>query len=346
MKSAHLLLAALCVLLCATTVHGQDQKEKPRTQWFQQAKWGVFMHYMGDTVCKDPTVETWNQAVDSFDVEGLADQLASAGAGYFVLTLGQNSGFFCAPNAAYDGFVGITPSKCARRDLPADLAAALKKRGIRLMVYLPAGAPDRDKEAMQKLEWQNGKFPFWNYKDGKPRGEDSRLVSFQQKWESVIADWSKRWGGNVSGWWFDGCYFPDAMYRHPDAPNFESFAAAARAGNPDSIVAFNPGVENPIITLTPAEDYTAGEINAPDKVKCDGPRVGTAQLHMLSYLGPNWCQKPPRFTAEQTVQYTRSITDKGGVVTWDVPPDGPTGKMLPEFLTQLQAIGKALGTTK
>jgi hypothetical protein len=46
MKSAHLLLAALCVLLCATTVHGQDQKEKPRTQWFQQAKWGVFMHYM------------------------------------------------------------------------------------------------------------------------------------------------------------------------------------------------------------------------------------------------------------------------------------------------------------
>ncbi len=340
------ILAALCVLLCAAAVSAQEQKRPDRTAWFQQAKWGVFMHYMGDTVCKAPTVEAWNQAVESFDVEGLSEQLASAGAGYFVLTLGQNSGFFCAPNAAYDGIVGITPSKCARRDLPADLAAALKKRGIRLMVYLPAGAPDRDTEAMEKLEWKNGAHPFWTCKGGAPKGEDSRLVSFQNKWESVIADWSKRWGGNVCGWWFDGCYFPDAMYRHPDAPNFESFAAAARAGNPDSIVAFNPGVEVPIITLTPAEDYTAGEINEPEKVKCDGPRVGTAQLHMLSYLGPNWCQKPPRFTAEQAVRHTRNITDKGGVVTWDVPPEGPTGKILPEFLEQLQAVGKALGTVK
>ncbi len=346
MKAAHAMIIGLCVMLCATTLHAQEKKDDTRTGWFQKAKWGVFMHYMADTVCKAPTVESWNQAVGSFDVEGLADQLASAGAGYFVLTLGQNSGFFCAPNATYDSLVGITPSKCAKRDLPGDLSAALKKRGIRLMVYLPAGAPDRDKEAMEKLEWQNGKHPFWSYRNGTPKGEDSRLVSFQNKWESVIADWSKRWGKNVCGWWFDGCYFPDAMYRHPDAPNFESFAAAARAGNGDSIVAFNPGVENPVITLTPAEDYTAGEINEPGKVVCEGSRVGTAQFQMLSYLGPNWCAKPPRFTAEQVVQYTRNITDKGGVVTWDVPPDGVTGRILPEFLEQLQALGKALGTAK
>ena len=43
-----------------------------------------------------------------------------------------------------------------------------------------------------------------------------------------------RWGQKVWGWWFDGCYFADAMYRHPDAPNFASFAAAAKAGNPDA----------------------------------------------------------------------------------------------------------------
>ena len=46
MKIRHALLAALCVVLCGTTAHGQDQKGKPRTEWFQQAKWGVFMHYM------------------------------------------------------------------------------------------------------------------------------------------------------------------------------------------------------------------------------------------------------------------------------------------------------------
>src|ERR1035438_7932060 len=121
-----------------------------RTDWLKEAKWGVFMHYMGDTVLKgdELTIENWNKAVDSFDVKGLADQLASAGAGYFVLTLGQNSGYYCAPNAAYDRLTGIAPSKCAKRDLVADLSEALRVRRIRLMVYLPAGAPDRDKEAM------------------------------------------------------------------------------------------------------------------------------------------------------------------------------------------------------
>ena len=154
------------------------------------------MHYMGDTVLKgdELTIENWNKAVDSFDVKGLADQLASAGAGYFVLTLGQNSGYYCAPNAAYDRLTGIAPSKCARRDLVADLSKALRARRIRLMVYLPAGAPDRDKEAMKALEWKPGQFPLWTYMNGKPTGQDDRFAAFQRKWETVIAQWSKQWG--------------------------------------------------------------------------------------------------------------------------------------------------------
>lgn len=337
-------LSCFLLLLQAAAVAGEDATPTAhqRTDWLKQAKWGVFMHYMGDTVLKGDqlTIERWNQAVDSFDVGGLAGQLASAGAGYFVLTLGQNSGFYCSPNATYDKLTGITPSKCARRDLVSDLSEALRAKHIRLMVYLPSGAPDRDQEAMKALEWKPGKFPLWTYENGKPKGQDDRLVAFQKKWESVIAEWSKRWGSRVSGWWFDGCYYPDAMYRSADAPNFASFAAAARAGNPDSAVAFNPGVLNPIITLTPEEDYTAGEINDPGKVACSGRWVGTAQFQMLSFLGPNWCQKPPRFTADQVVDFTRAITDKGGAVTWDVPPAGVNGHIPDEFLAQLKAIGE------
>lgn len=345
MKTAHQLIWILS-LLCGTAV-AADAAEPPRNHrpdWFRDAKWGVFMHYMADTVLKGDqlNVENWNKAVDAFDVNGLAEQLASAGAGYFVLTLGQNSGFYCSPNATYDRLTGITPGKCARRDLVADLSAALRAKKIRLMVYLPAGAPDRDREAMKALEWEAGKFPLWTYEKGKPKGQDDRLVSFQKKWESVIAEWSKRWGRNVSGWWFDGCYYPDAMYRHAEPPNFASFAAAARAGNPGSIVAFNPGVLNPIITLTPEEDYTAGENNEPDKVACPGRWVDTAQFHMLSYLGPNWCQKPPRFKAEQVVDFTRGITDKQGVVTWDVPPAGINGHIPEDFFAQLKAVGETL----
>src|SRR5262249_44579737 len=150
-----------------------------------------------------------------------AGQLKSVGAGYYIISIGQNSGYYLAPNAAYDKLTGITPSKLSRRDLVADLYEALHKQGIRLIVYLPSGAPGRDKEAVSALQWQNGPY---------------RNKEFQQKWEQIIGEWSSRWGRKVAGWWFDGCYWPNTMYRTVDGPNFATFAAAARAGNPDSAV--------------------------------------------------------------------------------------------------------------
>ena len=210
-----------------------------RTDWFKDAKWGIFTHYLSGVVFKGETitVEKWNRAIDEFDVEALANQLEEMGAGYYIITLGQNSGFYCSPNGAYDHFVGIKPSKCSKRDLIADLYDVLHPRNIRLMVYLPSGAPDRDPIAMQTLEWC-----MHSSSDPIKRGYGSRLEAFQHRWEAVIREWSERWGSKVSGWWFDGCYYSDKMYFFEDSPNFESFAAAARAGNPNSIVAFNPGV--------------------------------------------------------------------------------------------------------
>ena len=335
-----ILTCVWCVAM-ACGIAGAADPSTERTQWFREAKWGVFTHYLtGDAT----TPEEWNRAVAGFDVNRLASDVASTGAGYYVITLGQNSGHYCTPNATYDKIVGIAPSKCASRDLVADLSAALAPKGIRLMVYLPAGAPDRDPVAMKALEWKNGKYPVWSHPEGGPDGGDDRLVNFQRKWESVIQEWSNRWGEKVSGWWFDGCYFPIAMYKHADAPNFESFAAAARSGNPKSIVAFNPGVCDPITLLSQAEDYTAGEINDADKLVCPGPAVDGRQYHMLSFLGKFWGAAPPRFSDEQIFAITKGITDKGGVVTWDVPIQ-PDGTIQDPFLNQLRALGKAMGST-
>ena len=339
------IMTSVAVLISMSGVCLAAEEAKPmkgqRTMWFKNAKWGVFTHYMADTVLQDATADTWNQAVNNFDVQGLAEQLKAAGADYYIITLGQNSGFYCSPNATYDKYVGISPSKCSTRDLIADLYEALHPRGIALMVYLPSGAPDRDATAVAALEWKPGKHPRWDKTPAPPGEEDSRLEDFQRKWEDVIREWSTRWGTKVAGWWFDGCYFPDAMYRHPDPPNFESFAAAARAGNPNSIVAFNPGVVDPIISLTPFEDYSAGEINEPEKVKCPGRFVDDAQYHMLSYLGPQWAQSPPRFVNEQVIKITEGIVRKGGVVSWDVPIQ-VTGLISQPFFEQLAALGKAV----
>ena len=313
-----------------------------RTEWFKRCGWGVFTHYLVD---KDVTAEEWNRQVDAFDVRRLADQLASIGAKYYFMTIGQNSGHFCAPNATYDEIVRVQPSKCSQRDLISDLYDALEPRGIVLLVYLPSGAPAHDAIAMQRLEWE------WGFEGGWPAGGGTgtfnkartgkRLAAFQLKWEAVIREWSLCWKAKVEGWWIDGCYFSDEMYRHPDPPNFSSLAGAFRAGNHDAIVAFNPGVLVPVVRLTEHEDYTAGEIA--NALPVHGvyrplkPTVDGAQFHILTFLGQAWCNPAPRFSDEMVIGYTKHIIEHGGVITWDVFID-QSGAIPQVCLDQLRGL--------
>lgn len=305
-----------------------------RAAWMQNPRyaWGVMTHYLADWQARvnklDMSVQQWNKMVDGFDVEGMAKRLEQVGAGHYQISIGQNSGYYLSPNAAYDKIVGINPTKCSRRDLVADLYEPLHKRDIKLMVYLPSGSPGADKGAVAALEWQNG--PYANR-------------NFQRKWEAVIANWSKRWGSKVVGWWFDGCYYPNSMYRSAEEPNFRSFAAAARAGNPDSAIAFNPGVIYRLVSMSPDEDFTAGEIDKPDQVavrRSANGRIDGTQLHMLSFLGETWGMGAPRFTTDQVVAFTKKLRDVGGSVTWDVPV-AIDGTIADPFLEQLTALGKA-----
>ena len=96
----------------------------PGLYWFSDARYGVFVHFLpGDAAELD--------RVDEFDVEVLAQQLESVGAGYLILTLGQISGYFNSPNPAYDKTTGYSPGeRCSTRDLPSDLHHALDARGI------------------------------------------------------------------------------------------------------------------------------------------------------------------------------------------------------------------------
>ena len=334
-------------------------KHSLRTEWFYRAQWGLFMHFLSEAPggngsnWGEVSVASWNRQVEAFDVEKLARQLHEFKVGYFFLTLGQNSGYYCSPNATYDRLCGRTPetSRCSRRDLPADLCAALKKYGIPLMVYLPSHAPMHDPAATMALKC----VPPWDFGSWSPedqavmapaRDDDSRIGTFQRNWEAIIREWSLRWGAEVRGWWFDGCYFADRLYRFADEPNFSSFAAAVRAGNSNSLIAWNPGVVYPPETISAEEDYTGGEINEPDRTQCLGRWVEQAQFHMLSYLGQTWGDPRIRFTADELAGLTRRITDNDGVVTWDVPYDHADGSLTPEALAVLADFSRQMQTPR
>jgi alpha-L-fucosidase len=335
--------ALLLLTGISTAFHCQParaQSEQDRTVWMKDAKFGVMTHYLSNWIAQvydeQMTLDRWNELVDHFDVEGLADQIKSVGAGYHILTIGQGTPYFITPSARFDELFPASGGKAAHRDLVADMSAALHKRELKLIVYATSMGPaGRRPDGSQPLE-----APL------QGAGRDRRNKERMRNWEAVLRDWSLRWGDKIDGWWIDGIYIPNGTFRFPDPPNFESYAAAMRAGNPNSVVAFNPGVVDRVISFTPFEDYTAGEINDLERSQIrrlvDG-RYDGERAHKLSYLGQTWGKGQPRYSDLNTVviPWTIKLVQAGGAMTWDVPVQR-NGIISDPFMEQLRAIGKAI----
>jgi hypothetical protein len=333
--------------------------------WFYRAKFGVFLHFLAATVYQQmrgkelPSPDQWNEQVDAFDVDGVARTVAGTGAGYLFITVGQNNGYHCAPNAVYDGVVGRThSSRCSRRDLVADLARALEAHGIRLMVYYHGHPPTGDPDWLEAAGVQHFAPMHQRWMDkaldvgGDPGPDDvfregaERLDDWRALHLDIMREWSERWGGLIHGWWIDGCFPGLQVWDLPGRLGYKEFAAALKAGNPDSIVAFNPALVKQLKPRTPYEDYTAGEV-------CEALPVFSelfplerwagegVQSHVLGFLGQHWRIGPPRFSDELVTAYSRHLAEHGVVITWDVPV-GDYGAIPDEFISQLGLIGRAV----
>lgn len=319
---------------------------KHRAEWLFQRKWGIFIHFLADVGSTAITPGEWNRKVDAFDVKKFAAQLSELEAGYCFLTLGQNSGYYCSPNSTYDLLLGYTAetSKCSRRDLFLDLANELEKYGIPLMAYNSSLAPVNDIEALKSLRC----VPPWGFGSQeilKGSVEScSRLSDFQRSWEAINREWALRWGNKLKGWWIDGCYYRDQLYNHADEPNYRSFSAALRAGNPDALVAFNPGVVYPPFRVSDEEDYTAGEINDPWRGVCNDRFVGGAQYHVLTFVGSFW-GKAMHYAPGEIAAASANVIQRGGVISWDVPFSPIDGSLETDTFNKLMIFSSLLRQT-
>jgi len=312
-------LVHLAIIIGVITYCASAADKSPQTDWFKEARIGAFMHFL-------PGNAEQFAKVNDFDVEALASQLEGMGARYFVFTLGQNSGWFNAPNATYDRITGYQPGeRCAARDLPLDLFRALHPKGIRLMLYLPCQTPNGDTRAQKAF--------------GLPQGpKDQPLdLAFAKQWAAVIHEWSARYGDKVSGWWFDGGY-AHIKFNEEIA---SLYADAVKRGNPKAIVTFNPGVS--LKRHTQAEDYTAGELNDPFGVVPESRWVNGSQWHALTFLGSTWGQRNVRHPTERWREWFQKVAAQGGVVTLDMGPNwdpkaGPIGAFDPAQAQQFRAI--------
>jgi len=310
-----------------------EYKGNPNTDWFRDAGYGIMIHYLKPAIVPEGGAKEWNDAVNSFDVEKFANQAKEAGVGFVMFTLGQNSGYYCAPNATFDSVVGVKPGElCSNRDLPLDLIKELNKHNIPLILYLPSNPPVGNKLVSEKFN-----YPYKN---------DSATSQYNQPiLEGMIREWSKRYGNNVKGWWFDGLYSwnsirstrMDMSLKH----NISTHTLAAKAGNKQSIVTYNYGFGE-IQVNTPYCDYSSGEKRTIDEFPTDRWVKEGVQWFLFTYLGEKWGGHGKQFETDELTSMAEKIVENEGVLCLEIVAD-PTGEILPHHLEQIKSVGKKLG---
>jgi hypothetical protein len=205
--------------------------------WFQQARYGMMVHWTKQSAPLQGEPKSYEQAVADFDVEAFAETMKSTGAGFVVFTTSHAMQYFPAPLAALDK---ILPGRTTKRDLPADLAAALNKRGMKLILYFHLGASSDP-------EWLKAS-GFW----------ETDTARFFGNWCSIISEAGERYQDHLAGWWFDD---GATNYYYRSAP-WEALAKAAKASHPQRMISFNAWeLNNP----TQFHDFCTGE-------GCEDPR--------------------------------------------------------------------------
>ena len=258
-----------------------------------------------------------------------ASLVNSTGAGYVIITTSHAGHYFPAPVQAIDR---ILPGRTAGRDLVRDWIEELGAYGIRLMLYYHVGHDD----------WRQPG-GWWQATGWDPKNPRRYL----DHWLAITTEVGRRYGRGLAGWFFDdGCIY------YPLNPDFRRLTAAAKAGNPDRVVCYNPWV---LPRLTDFQDYLCGEgyefLKSWDGLPADGTGIYTAgphkglQAHTNFILESDWPHSrldtpipPPRYRRDRFIADMKAGIAHGVVpsVNLEIYQDGGIGEASLEFMAALK----------
>jgi hypothetical protein len=302
------------------------------TAWMRAAKYGLQFHWTSMSQPRHGAKKPYQAAVRDFDAQRFAQMVHDTGAGYIILTTSHAEYYFPGPIQAIDR---IMPGRTADRDLVKDLSDSLGQYGIRLMLYYHVG---HDHFAEPDGWWKRTGF------------NPEKPENFMQSWCSIIGEIGERYGRGLAGWFFDdGCVY------YPLNLPFDVLTGAAKAGNPDRLVCYNPWIWP---RFTDFQDYLCGEgydflkneKNLPadgSGIFASGPHKGL-QAHTNFILESDWCHwqpetpiSAPQVPKETFVKDMVSAISHGVVpsVNLEIYQDGSISDLSLEYM---QAVKKAV----
>ena len=290
------------------------KKSQASTDWFVEAKYGVMFHFDPNSQPRHGPKKPYAEAVRDFDVNAFADMVEETGAGYVIFTLNHghhNLNLWFAPIKSWEKLHSDSTTK---RDLIGEIADALDKKGIKLIIYIASSSLLED--ALSS--------------DGISDGEDAFDVHVE-----VLKEMGLRYGKKLAGYWFDSWDRIPQMFTNAPA-SFERLFKATKAGNPDRIIALNFWIF-PDATLW--QEYWAAEADENLKptegryIQYDaGKGLQRHALFMLEgiwvHSKPNSEMEKPVFTEEELISYIKQLTANEGVATINlgIYQDGTIGE--------------------
>jgi hypothetical protein len=319
-----------------------------KRDWMLRGKYGLFMHYqyrilLGRSVRTTPQFPKpsemdaahWNKFVDGFDVAGFARQAGEGKVGWVIFCLDDH--YFawpCAPNETFDRFTGFAPGeKCSRRDLIAELARELDRRGVKLIVYTAIlnGYMKEPKVTAALLD------------DGNNQTAPSR--ESRKRRLAVLKEYADRYGDKVAGWWFDGV----ELNSYREAPDdWSAVGRIARTANPNAVIAFSYGGNEEACLRKGVDDLAAGDTWSRQDLTRLTPLKLPAQDGVL-WHGKIYCGNvyhgqgdANQFTDRQLIEWIRTCNSQHGVCTLDWPFDPGSGLLKDFGFAQLKRVAAAV----
>ena len=325
------LLCALFLLISLMAVTSPFA-QTAASNWMRRAKFGVMVHYLSSLQNGTPPLNegkktSWDSCVNDFDVNLFASQLHEVNAGYVIFTLYQGNRFICTPNVQYEKLTGYARGQAtSHRDLIMDLANALQKYNIKLVLYVTGDGTFRDDRANKAF-----KSPMLQYKQNG--NKFTATNDWVNNWTAVLREWSMRYGKKVAGWWVDGAY---QTHGYNDSL-LSKFSYALKAGNSNSMVGFNNAVHPKIQYYSKWDTYTAGEMNDFKDLPPAGGNVNGKQWHIVSFLGTDWASSSVKYTPDYITSYVNQVNSLGGVVTMNVAVNR-NGSIAPDQFSFLKGV--------
>ncbi len=236
-------------------IHKRVEAFRGDTRWMSDRTCGIMLQWGNWGYPRTgEKKKNWKDVYRDLDVEAFADKMKKMGAGWVVWSVTWRDQHLAAPVEAYEQ---IHPGFTMEYDFLGKLADALHKRDIKIIFYYHPGHENKD---------------WWRVY----RGDDRN--TWYRNFAKVVSGIGRRYGKNLDGWMFDGGrkYYP--------AP-YEILGLAAKDGNPDRLVSWNPWI---LPRVTDFQEFYFGEHYTGGKWKTDKHGIFTEGPHKGLLAHGNW----------------------------------------------------------